>query len=230
MQLGTIKTAVKDELGYGGDSGTEDAAITRWANRAVRDILIKTHVRVRELSMALTSGTDEYALDTDILQLLSLKSYDGSDDREMEPLTLSDINVRRIRGDLSSGPARYYSLQGSDYLILYPTPGSGESVRGEYVPKPTEMSSDTHDTSNTTYGGIPVEYDDVVELYVLYHAARADDHQGSQRGRQYQADYLRRVQEMRAELNRKRGITRPHLRVRRRNSSVISSDPSRAWL
>lgn len=210
-------------------TGNDATFVTEWANRAVRDVLIKTHVRVRELSMSLTSGTDEYALDTDILQMLSLRSNDGADDREMEPLTLEDLNRRRIHGDLSSGPARYYSLQGSDYLIVYPIPGSGESLLGEYVPKPTEMSSASHDPSNTTYGGIPVEYHDVIELYILHHGARSDDHQASARGQQYQAQYLRRIGEMRAELFRKRGVSRPHLRVSRRKSSRISSDPSRAW-
>lgn len=210
-------------------TGDDATVVTEWANRGVRDILIKTHVRVRELSMDLTSGTDEYSLDADVLQMLSLRSFDGTDDREMEPLTLDDINLRRIRGDLSSGPARYYTLQGADFLIVYPTPGSGESLQGEYVPKPTVMSANTHDPSDTTYGGIPIEYHDVLELYMLYHGARADDHQASQRGRQYQADYLRRIAEMRSELFRKRGVRRPHLRVRRRGSSRVSSDPSRAW-
>lgn len=230
--LGTLHSHVARELGLDTTSalsGDDATVVTEWANRAVRDILIKTHVRVRELSMDLTADKDEYALDTDVLQMLSLRSNDGTDDREMEPLSLDEINRRRIHGDLSSGPARFYALWGSDLLVLYPMPSSGESLQGYYVPKPTAMSTNTDDPSTDTYGGIPVEYHDVIELYVLWHGARADDHQASARGQQYQAQYLRRIAEMRSELFRKRGVVRPHLRVRRRGSSRVSSDPSRAW-
>lgn len=230
--LGVLHSHVARELGLDTDSslsGNDATVVTEWLNRAVRDILVKTHVRVREFSMDLTAGTDEYSLDTDILQMLSLRSNDGSDDREMEPLTLDDLNRRRILGDTSSSPARFYTLLGSDMLILYPVPGTGESVQGEYVPKPTEMSAAAHDPANTTYGGIPIEFHDAVELYALWHGGRADDHQESARGNQYRAEYYQRVAEMKAELNRKRGVRKPHARVRRRGSSRVTSDPSRAW-
>jgi len=225
--LSTLKTHVVSELGL--DSTNDDALLTEWANRAVRDVLIKTKCRVRELSMALTSGTDTYSLDANVLVLLHLWNTASNDDYPMERLHLDDINTRRLYGDSATAPARYYALVGNDLLIVYPKPGTGENIKGQYVPKPTEMSTGTHDPSTATYGGIPVEYHDAIELYMLYHAARYDNHQPSRFGLDYMLTYQRRVAEIRAELNKKGGLLLPAMQVNRRYRSRFRSaarDPS----
>lgn len=199
----------------------------------MRDILIKTRIRVRELSMDLTEDEHEYALDADVLQMLELYATNSNGDgRPLEPITLDEFNAKRLFSDIGTTPVTEYTLQGSDLLLVYPSPGSGESIKGQYVPKPTAMSATGNDPSTDTYGGIPVEYHDAIELYVLWHGARADDHQASARGQQYFARYYQRIAEMRRELLAKRGNRLPIARVGRRQRSrrYVSNDPSVGFL
>jgi hypothetical protein len=230
--LADFHTAAAAELGLDTNSslsGDDAARVTQLANRAVLDILIKTKCRVREMSLNLTAGKDAYSLDTDVLVMLELWASDANgNERVLEPMALDEINTRRLYGDLATPPVSYYTLQGSDLLIVFPTPDSGGTLKGQYVPRPTAMSAAGNDPSTTTYGGIPSEYHDLIEEYIFYYAARGDDHQGSARGNQYLARYLQRIQEMRRELLRKRGNRLPIARVGRRDRSrrFLTNDPS----
>jgi hypothetical protein len=74
------------------------------------------------------------------------------------------------------------------------------------VPAPTVMSSDSHDPSTATYGGVPVDYHDALAYYAEWHLASFDDDASSAQGSRYREWYMDRVKDCRRENALKGGL------------------------
>jgi hypothetical protein len=96
----------------------------------------------------------------------------------------------------------------------------GDVVTMYYVPKPTEMSSASHDPSSDTYGGIPVEYHAALIEYAKWKMADYDDDGSSQMGLVYQQEYERLVRKCLKRKRRKGG--------RSLGRAVVGRQPVRA--
>lgn len=168
-----LKTEVQAEIGLA-SSGTEDTLLTIWLNRAVRDVLRRTHCYVDTLTITESAGTSDYTLSAAIIAVKSFRwdSADGSTHSYPERVPLTEIERLRAASDSVSSqyPAAYYAVTGTK-LSVWPTPSAADTITAWYVPKPTEMSSGSHDTSNATYGGIPEEYTDAIVLYAEWKAS-----------------------------------------------------------
>lgn len=170
MDLDALCLAVSDKTGLSDATGTADRTfLTRVANRSVREVLLDARPYVVAGTITLTAGTTEYQLETALGQnLLSLEGYVQTSDavRSLTVVTEQELLERR-QVSPSGGPARRFTLVGNNLLIVDPEPGAGETWTVYYVPYPTEMSSGSHDPSNTTYGGIPAEFHRAIECYML---------------------------------------------------------------
>ena len=105
--------------------------IDMWVNEGYEDILLQTHCRVRGCTMALTSGTNDYTMDTDIMAVMKIYNTSASGSFFLERLTLGDLlDMRQAGGTATTAPARYYATSGSNLLTVYPTPGTRREPDG----------------------------------------------------------------------------------------------------
>jgi hypothetical protein len=94
----------------------------------------------------------------------------------------------------TTGTGRYYAHDGSLWSF-YPALVAGDIVTVYYIPRPTEMSSGSHDPATETYGNIPVEYHPALLEYAAWKMADYDDDGSSQQGLIYQQNYERLVRQ-----------------------------------
>lgn len=134
--------------------------------------------------------------------------YVSGNTHRLERKTPAEIYDLRVSQPMTAVNAPwYYALNGANRLEVYPTPTSAVTLVAVHVPKPTEMSSDSHDPSDTTYGGIPVEFHPALEEYAKWKMADYDDDSTSQNGLVYQAEYLRLVRDARRAIKQRGGRT-----------------------
>lgn len=202
-------------------SGEEETAVTDWLNEGVVEVLLETHCTVSKGTAALTSGTGDYELDTDILAVHKLID---SNNVPLERVTEAEIDEFRRASATGSSSVQHYAVAGN-MLMVWPTPNSAATLTVYFVPRPTPMSTGTHDPSDATYGGVPSEYHKGIELYALWQAADFDDDTSANQGDRYFGQYSAWVNKIRKNLKLKGGQRMPGLNTGRR--SLRSNDPSR---
>lgn len=196
MTLAELRTRVSAKLGMDNQaSGGDQTLIDALANEAVREILAETHCVVRRATLDLTADTYDYQTPAAVMAILDIfNSASTGGEYRMIRQTIDQITA--MRQATGAAPSRFYAVEGHDFLTVYPTPGSGETLTIHYVPKPAEMSAAANDPATETYGGIPVQWHKAIEYYMLRELADYDDHQPSQFGVRYDAlyrDYLRKI-------------------------------------
>ena len=173
MNRGQLVTRVARKLSLDTTVGGEELTLLQeWANEAVVEVLVKTRCFVDIGELTLSAGVKDYRIDATVLTIL-----ERTIETSYAPITvLSPADIYDLRrGQNVSSPARYLASEGG-LLMVYPTPASsGEVIRFLFVPKPTLMTSDAHDPSETTYGGILTEYHFALESYMTWKAAEYDD-------------------------------------------------------
>jgi hypothetical protein len=219
-----IRTAVAEELGM--DTTDDATKLNRWINDAVRDFLLETSCNVDKANISLTSGTADYTMSTSILRILKVYAADASQSRVLERLPLDDLIDRQTLNSTVTYPAKYYATKGRS-IFLYPTPGSNETLKLVYVPRPTELSGDSDDPSTISLGGIPVEHHVALEYYTMARAAGYDDDVSSGGGNAYWNLYQREIVRARRNMRRNGGGRNPRVVVgSRRNRWGTTSDNS----
>jgi hypothetical protein len=223
--LADFRTNVAAVLGLENTSGGDQPLIDKWLNQAVRDILLKTHTRVTSTSVT-PGAADDYTLATTVLAILEMYFTTSGQKVPLEPASMSEIIRRRRGSPTAPSPARLYHLAGHDTLMFYPRPAAADSLTMYYVPRPTAMSSGTDDPSTNTWGGIPVEYHEAIEFYALWRGADYDDDASSQVGIAYQAQYEKKLVEIRKAMRRKGGTRLAPAVVGRRRTRMEPTVPS----
>lgn len=199
LTLAKLRLAVQNKVGLSDDAaGIEEVEIDRWANEAVREVLLRTRCYV--VSTTLTPGQSDYAdIPSTYLDIVAIVNGDNVPLRRM---TFDEwLEMKRANVSVASDVSRHYAYEGGR-IYLYP--GSTAALTVYYVPKPTEMSSGTHDPSNTTYGGIPETLHKALEYYVLWQAGDFADDVSSQFGETYRQQFEREIVNDRKR-NRRRG-------------------------
>ena len=187
-------------------SSTEETLVDRWLNEGVVDVLLRARVNVNCGDLTLTADTWKYTLPTTALAIQDIiyTAEDGTTGTWVR-VTPADILRFRTATPATGSRVRYYALNGNDLLMVYPTPSSADTLTIYYVPRPTAMSASSHDPSNETYGGIPSEYHKAIELFALAQAAEYTDHQPSQFGARYKAEYEGKLVEIKRAIRHKGG-------------------------
>lgn len=208
MNLATFRSRISGTVGAA-NTGTEQALIDGWVNEGVVDFLRRTKVHKKLLQMALTAGTSDYTLDTDILSFEKAwvdSASSSYQDRLLEPVDYAEIvRMRTVQSPVGIGPL-YYSLEGAHLLLLHPAPiSSDDTLRAVYVPRPAALSVSSDSPSSTANGGIPEEFHQFIEAYAKWKAADFVDDQSSQQGQTYLQEYLAGVVEAKRALTTKAG-------------------------
>lgn len=206
------------------DQATE---LGEFANEAVRDVLLRTGVKVATGTITLTANQGDYTLDDEVLAIKHAYLDGATSDYLLTQISTAELIERRVYATTGSsdGPW-YYALEGTDLFRVSPTPSAAATINITYVPKPTEMSSDAHDPSAVLYGGIPVEFHPVLIDFMCWKAASYDDDASSGQGERYRGYYEEGLKRIRRYVNGKGGVKLPPARVgrRRRLRDVPSRD------
>jgi hypothetical protein len=213
-----LKAKVTRKLGLDSTTGSDEQnMVGEHLNEAVLDVLLETHLRVSVGTATLAANESDYELDADILAIDTVLAGTVPMVR-MSPDQILDL--RRGSATSSSGVMRY-AVSGSNLLMVWPTPSSASTLTIYFVPKPTAMSADTHDPSESTYGGIPVEHHKGLELYALWQGA---DYDNNPKADAYYGQYTAWQAKIRKARVHKGGTKLPRGRLARRRS--LSADPS----
>lgn len=182
-------------------TGEELTLLQEWADEAVVDVLLRTHCRVELGDITLSAGVGDYRLDTNVLAVEE-RSITGAT-YGYNVVSLGDIYEMRLR-DAAAPVDQIIALAvEGDLMLVYPTPTATQTIRYVYVAKPTAMTSDSHDPSTSTYGGIPTEYHDCIETYMLREAAKYDGKTTSPTWAEYDSDYDKKCAYARKETRKK---------------------------
>jgi hypothetical protein len=181
--------------------GGEQGRIDGWVNDAILDILRKTRCYVRADTMTMTANEKDYDLSSLVLVIMEMEltgNYAAFD-------RVSGDELRRLRrSSVATDTTTYkYALEGANLVMVYPTPSSAVSIDIYYVPRPTALSAPADDPSAPTFGGVPAEFHEGIELYAMWKAADFDDDQTSAQGQRYKEAYDKYVKDMRSELRGK---------------------------
>lgn len=209
MNLNDFRTRVARAVGMSTGTTADTDLIDAWANEAVEQFLVETKTFTQTASLAVTADSGDYLLDTDILAFKDVYYNPATGDSLiMEPTSSKEITRMRLFTGTTDVAPRFFSLEGSNLLRLYPLPASSsDTIHMIYVPRPSSTLSATADTpSATAYGGIPVEYHPVLEAYVKWKAGEAEEHRASDNGLRWNAEWERGLAMVRAKQNMKDGV------------------------
>ena len=221
--LAELQTEVAQEIGSVNVTDDE-AKLTRELNRGVRRLL-RQPPYVTIASQTVTPGANaDYDFAASILLITDAYFTSNSQDYPLERVSLADILRLRQASTASNSPTRFYALVGARKLAFYPTPAAADTLSMYYVPAPTAMSSGSHDPSNATYGGIPVDYHDLIARYAMARMASFADDASAAQGSRYWQEFNDGLKDMKRELHRQGGRKLPRARLGRRR--VFPSDPA----
>jgi len=219
-------------------SGDEDVLLGRRLNEGVLQVLLETHCYQAQAYFGLVASTQDYDLQggtnfqsslngskTANTVILAIDRLIDSNNIPLIRVDPEEIYDLRRASSTSSSSQRMYAVNGN-MLMVWPSPSSSESLTMYYVPRPTEMSSGSHDPSNTTYGGIPAEWHRTLEFYALWAMASYDDDASSGIGDKYFGQYQVWLGKMKKSQRLRGGRRQAPVRVAPHRPRP-SSDPSR---
>ena len=176
MTRGELIMVVSAKLGLNSNTGhAERTLMELWANRGVVQVLLATHCYTEIGDMALVAGTTDYRLDDDILAVTNDKITSGSNSGTFRVVTLEEMIDRQASNYTVDRTGTSVVAMEGNLLIVYPAPVTGTVIRYYYVPRPTKMTDDAHNPSSADYGGVPEEYHDAIEYYMLWQGAEYDN-------------------------------------------------------
>lgn len=186
--------------------GDELTLMQRWANRGVRDVLIRTLCYTDLGDMALQANITDYRIDTSILAIKNIHIKSAVDSSQTSPIEVVDFQT--VDEYLDANPAASDPTMVAFYDTLMrvaPTPSGANTMRYYYVPKPQPMTDDSHDPSTVTYGGVPEEYHEAILYYMLWKGAEYDDKQAALSPKDYRTAYEGLLGDTRKQSRRKSG-------------------------
>jgi len=187
-------------------SGDELTLMQRWANRGVKDVLLRTYCYVDLGDMTLSAAVTDYRIDSSILAIRNMHVTSATDTSQVSPLPIVDMQT--VDEYLDANPAAADPTMAAFYgtlLRVAPTPSGANVIRFYYTPNPSDMTDDTHDPSNATYGGIPAEYHEGILYYMLWKGAEYDDKQAALSPKEYRQAYEGLLADIRKQLRKKSG-------------------------
>lgn len=148
-------TAVSDA------AGTDDRdLLDAWVNEGIAQVFQDTQCVVTDVSVGLTAGQDEYAMDRGILTILNYAQTNTNPSAKISVINAADILERKFL--TSTGDVRYFAVLGGNLLIVSPPPATDQTIRFYVVPVPDPV--DTTDDIFTT--GLPTYAQRAVECYL----------------------------------------------------------------
>ncbi len=233
MNLGTLRLRVAQTLNVAQGANVNSTAsgerdlLDGYINEGVEQVLLRTKVNKKTASVALTAGVGDYTLDPIMLSFDDMWISPASNPSwlpMLEPLDTYDIRAMRNLQSVVASPTIYYAFEGN-VIMLYPLPAAGDTLHIVYVPRPTAMTNQSHDPSQSPYGELPSEFHTVVEDYAKWKMADYADDGSSQIGAKYQTDYEGGIIRIKTLLVKKGGVRTGRAQVGRRGKNALRYAP-----
>lgn len=185
MNLAQYRQSVAYKMNFA-STGTDLTMIDQWVNEAYVDILLRTQCKVSHGQVTTTVGEWRYDLPTAAMDILEVWFEDSGGERQDFQRTDSREIIRLQGGGTvdTNSPPRYFSVDGSNFFLVWPTPTTVDTINLLYIPRPTALSA-TGDSPSY----IPTEHHKALEWYTLWQAADADDDASSGNGEYYRTLY-----------------------------------------
>lgn len=204
--------------------GDERDLIDEWCSQGVRDVMLRTHCYVATSVLSTTADEWQYDLAYAVMAIKYLWR-DGSTEKMIRVDSEQIVEMRESANQDVPGTVIQWAMLGGNQVLVWPTPTEEYQMNIIYVPRPTELSFDTHDPQDPTYGGVPIEYHKAIEYFALAEAADYDDDAGTAQGDRYKALYEAEIRRVKTSLDGKSGRMKWWSLSDKPRISV-SSDPS----
>lgn len=208
MNRGQLIARVKGRLGT-----PETDLMDDYFMDGYRDVLIETHCRVRSQTVTVgdltAQAAGDFLLPDGMLAVASIVTDEGT----LEPVQPDEIRNARLALGVT-GPT-VFAVEGSDLLMLFPTPDDDAELTIYYVPDPEEATSDSYEPSF-----VPSAWHRLIEEYMLWKAADSDDDTTSFQGERYREHYQDGLARARRAFRNMGGPRRARARVGRRRYAV----------
>jgi len=175
MNVGDLKTRVKRQ--FGDESGVQitDADIIRWANDAMREIVMQNETVLQSTQFDdLEVGIDAYPMPSDLLVLRSIrvKTADSEPYSSINGLSLNQFDETIYTWDgnnRTSDPCVYTIYDGQIFLFPKPDANFTDGLKILYSQNPTDLVNDADPI------GLPLIYHNAVVKYCLIQAYELDE-------------------------------------------------------
>lgn len=225
LQIKTRASQILGAASSGADSTEEWQTLQDLANEAVIDILARTRINIRGLTINLLAAEQEYDLGKTVLRLFDVKR--GTTELvEVSP------------GDIDEGGSASFTVIGFNRVMFGFVPSAGDTVKGWYTPLPTPMAADGDDPSDDAFGDIPAQFHPAIVNYMCWKGADITGDQGSGRGEKYRLYYEGQdgtgaigsdLGKIKLAINQRGGSGAQQRRLRRSGDRLLGdADPS-AW-
>lgn len=185
--LADFQTRISAKLGLSNTASTDQPLLSSWINEAVAEILTRSRINVLPGTMTLTAAAYDYTLPTQILALDEMYLTDASTSvwyRLQRKSPAEIINFRVGTQFQGSPPVRWFALQGTSTLMVYPTPTAADTLTFYYVPRPTTLVAASDSPTD-----IPTEWHKAIEYYGCWQAGQYINDSPSQNGNLFRGLY-----------------------------------------
>jgi hypothetical protein len=148
-------------------TSTDRTKVLEYLNEAYQTTVLEAGGYIGTFSKSLTSGTADYTIGTapldvsDLSEIRALWISDGSTtDRPLKRIPEYEMVQLRQATAVPSSLPLYYAMRGTAGLLLYPTPGTGTTLKGSYLKAPLVLveSSPVAGTSESTPTAFPAAF------------------------------------------------------------------------
>src|SRR5579863_1663825 len=186
-QLSDFRSRVSSKLGLNNTVAGDQPLIDSWINEAISEVLTRSRVNVVPGTMTLTGGSYDYTLPTQILALDEIYLTDASTLvwYRLERRSPAEIITFRVGTQFQgSPPVRWFALNGTSTLMVYPTPTAADTLTFYYIPRPAQLVNATDYNSD-----IPSEWQKTIEYYACWQAGQYMNDAASQEGNLFRGLY-----------------------------------------
>lgn len=160
-------------------SNDESVLIKAWINEGVVDVISRTRPYTRVINLTVQPNTEAHDMAGSIIALVDIESPDHGFLRRFSRQDIRDAQIGGTPGFAYEEPLFWYSP-----IVSQPT-----VIKAYGVFRPTDMTDDTHDPANPTYGGLAEEFHPAVLDYALWKAGEYVQHQDSGAGEKWRIAY-----------------------------------------
>lgn len=213
--LAQFRTAIANQVGLDNSTGGDQGAIDLWINEGYTELVLRTNAKVQKETFTLIVGTSDYTLPTTLLKIQQAYIVSTATPYNLQRVAPEQIISMRLSSSANVSPAQYYSLQGSDLFMIYPTPATADTLTVYYVARPTALS-----VSSDSPSDLPAEWHKGIEYYGLWQAAQYDDDASSHNGADYMQLFEALIARARREIAMKGGNRLPRVKVDPRRAPI----------
>lgn len=174
------------KLGLDNTVGGDQPLVDSWINEAVSETLTRIRTNVTVSTMALTNGTFDYTLPTQLLAIeeIYVTPATGTEQYMLYRKSPLEILQMRIGGSGGTPPVRFFALNGASLLMVFPTPNAADTLTVYGVSRPATLTA-----GSDTPSEIPVEWHKTIEYYGCWQAGQYANDGASQNGEAYRKLY-----------------------------------------